>query len=201
MILPPYSPGSPTELAALTRAVRELNAAAALTEVPGEAQLAAIARIDELTNELRTASRKQMVRAYRTQAGTDIPGIPSEIVVNRYNPSAPEMTVHVTSPGLVRANVRVGAVHQGPADSVHGGISALLLDSILGIAVRSAGHLSMTGTLSLRYLQRTPLNSDLQLEAEVLVIEGRKIHAKASINHEGAPTVTASTVFIKVAAS
>lgn len=100
----------------------------------------------------------------------------------------------------MRAAARISAVHQGPPGSVHGGISALLLDNVLGIAVQSAGYLYVTGTLSLRYLHRTQLDADLHLESQVIGKEGRKVHATASIAHAGTTTATATGLFIEVAA-
>jgi hypothetical protein len=40
---------------------------------------------------------------------------------------------------------------------VHGGVSAMILDQMLGEAAGAGGKPGMTGTLTLRYRQATPL--------------------------------------------
>lgn len=193
----PDAPGSPS-LEALAGAVRELTLAAALTEISDEQQAAAISRLEEITASLRAASRPRIARELRLGKHDGLDGT-RQVLLNRYNPAGPEMDVRIDGPGRVSAAARMSAVHQGPPGSVHGGISALLLDNVLGIAVQSAGYLCVTGTLSVRYLHRTPLDADLQLEAEVIGKEGRKVHTTASIVHDGTTTVTATGLFIEVA--
>ena len=63
---------------------------------------------------------------------------------------------------------------------MHGGVAALILDQVLGEAAGAGGKPGMTGTLTLRYRQGTPLG-DLRGEAWIDRVEGIKTFAKAHI--------------------
>ena len=63
-----------------------------------------------------------------------------------------------SGPGEVCAQVELGAAYEGPPGLVHGGVTMLLLDHLMG-EVGSDGHrrVTMTGTLTGRYAAPTPL--------------------------------------------
>ena len=79
---------------------------------------------------------------------------------------------------------------------MHGGISALVLDHLLGEAA-SAGLTKprFTGTITLRYLRRTPLGP-LHAEAHVDRIDGHKTYARGFISDADGTSVEAEGVFI-----
>jgi acyl-coenzyme A thioesterase PaaI-like protein len=80
---------------------------------------------------------------------------------------------------------------------VHGGVSALVLDHILGEAA-SAGMTkpNFTGTISCRYLRGTPLGA-LRAEAYIDRVEGVKTFARGFISDADGHTVEAEGVFIR----
>ena len=79
---------------------------------------------------------------------------------------------------------------------VHGGVIALILDQIFGEAAAAGGSPGMTGTLTLRYSQGTPLG-DCSAEAWVDRREGVKTFVKGAMrNADGEDTVSAEGVFI-----
>ena len=57
----------------------------------------------------------------------------------------------------MRSDFHLGAAYEGPPGLVHGGVLALVLDQMLGEAAGAGGKPGMTGTLTLRYRQGTPL--------------------------------------------
>jgi predicted thioesterase len=57
-------------------------------------------------------------------------------------------------------------------------------------------NLGMTGTLTLRYLAATPLNTDVTLEASVQRIEGRKLFCEGRVLVGERVSVEASGVWI-----
>ena len=59
--------------------------------------------------------------------------------------------------GDVWSDFHLGAAYEGPPGLVHGGVSAMILDQILGEAAGAGGKPGMTGTLTLTYRQGTPL--------------------------------------------
>lgn len=102
-------------------------------------------------------------------------------VVGVRNAFAPPVRLDWGDDGVVRAAVDLGAPYEGPPGSVHGGVSALLLDHLMG-ETASAAHtrLTVTGTLTLRYVHPLPLGR-VRMEARVSEEAGRKVTVTASI--------------------
>ena len=78
---------------------------------------------------------------------------------------------------------------------MHGGVSALILDQVLGEAAGAGGKPGMTGTLTLRYRQGTPLG-DLRVEGWIDRVDGIKTYAKAHILGPDGVTVEAEGIMI-----
>ena len=116
-------------------------------------------------------------------------------VVGLRNPVAPPLQVHHSSEGRAWADFTLGAAYEGPPGLVHGGVSALILDQLLGEAAGAGGKPGMTGTLTLRYRRGTPLG-DLHAEAAIDRVEGIKTLAIGSISDTDGTTVEAEGVFI-----
>lgn len=89
--------------------------------------------------------------------------------------------------------------HEGPPGLVHGGVSALLLDQVMG-KTASAHHtqFTFTGTLTMRY--RQPLGmGPVELFGRISRQEGRKVWVEATIGNPGSVAVEAEGIFIKPA--
>ncbi|GAA3156690.1 PaaI family thioesterase [Blastococcus jejuensis] len=74
----------------------------------------------------------------------------------------------------VVAEVRLGLAYEGPPSYLHGGMSALLMDQLLGAAAIAAGLWGMTAHLELDYRGPVPLDTPLLLRARVTENAGRK---------------------------
>lgn len=115
-------------------------------------------------------------------------------VVGARNPIAPPLTI-VHHDGRVSAEFELSAAYEGPPSLVHGGVSALILDQLLGEAAAAAGKPGMTGTLTVRYRRATPLGV-LRGEAHVDRVEGIKTFAVGTISDAEGVCVEAEGVFI-----
>lgn len=118
-------------------------------------------------------------------------------VVGAANGIAPPLRV-VHGPDGCHADVHLGAAYEGPPGLVHGGVSAMLLDHIMGEAASGRRRTAFTGTLTMRYRRGTPLGP-LRLEARIVREEGRKIFVDGSISDAGGVTVDAEGIFIQPA--
>ncbi|MFS2295503.1 MAG: PaaI family thioesterase [Actinomadura sp.] len=118
-------------------------------------------------------------------------------VVGAANAIAPPLRV-VHGPAGCHADVHLGAAYEGPPGLVHGGVSAMLLDHIMGEAASGRRRPAFTGTLTMRYRRGTPLGP-LRLEARIVREEGRKIFVDGSIADAGGVTVEAEGVFVRPA--
>jgi acyl-coenzyme A thioesterase PaaI-like protein len=90
----------------------------------------------------------------------------------------------------------LGAPYEGPPEHVHGGVSALILDHVLGATAHRAGRPAYTGTLTLRYRRRTALGRQLRAQAHIERTEGVKTFAVGHLADDEGVTVEAEGVFI-----
>ncbi|WP_040338655.1 PaaI family thioesterase [Candidatus Blastococcus massiliensis] len=96
------------------------------------------------------------------------------------NPMAPPLVVRQDGDGVV-AEATLGLAYEGPPSFVHGGMSALFMDQMLGSAAGAAGLWGMTAHLELDYRGPLPLQTPLVLRARVESHEGRKAFITGTI--------------------
>lgn len=177
----------------LTQAVRELVDATIRTEVDDDEVRAVQAEVEALTARLRA---HQLDGSYGVRFGATGRGRPwGNSVVGLRNAIAPPLVVERDPSGRVWSDFRLGAAYEGPPSLVHGGVSALILDQMLGEAAGAGGKPGMTGTLTLRYRRATPLG-DLRAAAWIDRSEGIKTWAKGHLEDADGVTVEAEGVFI-----
>jgi hypothetical protein len=113
------------------------------------------------------------------------------------NPIAPPLMVQHDGGGRCWSEFVLGSAYEGPPTLVHGGVSALVLDHLLGEAA-SQGMTKpfFTGTITVKYLRGTPLGR-LRAEAFIDRIEGVKAFARGFISDAEGITVEAEGVFIQ----
>jgi hypothetical protein len=178
-------------VAELGDALRELVGLAAATEVP-----AGVLR--QVAAQAREAA---ILLAQRTRTRTELPGADDLAGGFRmYNPVtgsgsalAPPLHIEVASRGVV-GTCTLGLAFEGPPGFAHGGVSAMLLDQLLGYAASAAGHPGMTVRLETRYLAPVPLQTPLRLTAEVSEVSGRHVTARGAIATAAEP----DTALVKV---
>ncbi|MFB4319132.1 PaaI family thioesterase [Actinomadura sp. 21ATH] len=119
-----------------------------------------------------------------------------EAVTGPENPIAPPLVYEGGDDGSIESEVTLDLPYQGPPASVHGGVSALLLDHTLGVANSWAGTAGMTAELTLRYRRRVPLFRPLTVTGRQVAVDGRKIRTVGSIWADGEECVTAEGLFI-----
>lgn len=174
----PYDPELMDAVADLGAAMRELVGVSVATTV-GAAELRAVAA------EIRTATSRL---AAATRPATQLPVLDDPIQFRRvYNPVtgvgsalAPPLVIHQAPDGVV-AEVVLGIAYEGPPGFVHGGMSGLLMDQMLGAATIAAGLWGMTARLELDYRGPLPLETPLALRARVSDDAGRKSVVEGTI--------------------
>ncbi|BBY47451.1 thioesterase [Mycolicibacterium arabiense] len=175
-----------------TDSVRELIDATIRTEVDADVVATAKAEIDAITARLRSAQLDGPFGVRLSEGGQMPWGNP---VIGLRNPIAPPLVMRRSADGGIHADFHLGAAYEGPPGHVHGGVSALILDHVLGEAASSAQNPRLTGTISMRYLRTTPLG-DLHTEARIVRTEGVKTFAVGHIADADGVTVEAEGVFI-----
>ncbi|WP_055615944.1 PaaI family thioesterase [Streptomyces phaeochromogenes] len=183
-------------VAALGHELRALVDATVRTAAPTEV-------LHRITDEVRLI-RGQLTGRRRTRAEIpDVDEFPGEIrmyspVTGAGSPLAPPMQVTADSDGAV-GRCTLGIAHEGPPGYGHGGMSAMLLDELMGRACIAAGLPGMTVSLQVRYRRPVPLETPLWVHARVTGTEGRKVFVDGSISTAEDPSavvVTADGVFV-----
>lgn len=180
--------------APFTDAVRGLVDATIRSEVDDEEIRAVQAEVEALTARLRA---KQLPGSFGVRFSTT--GGPTRpwgnAVMGLRNPIAPPLKIEMDPAGRTRSEFHLGAAYEGPPGLVHGGVSALLLDQMVGQAASAGGHPGMTGTLTVRYRRGTPLG-DLTSEAWIESFDGPKTFVKGWIADAEGITVEAEAIMV-----
>jgi acyl-coenzyme A thioesterase PaaI-like protein len=181
-------------------ALRLLIEQATATEAP----TADLIRAAELIRRAAAPLGERVRGRFETAAADDLLG-----GVRLYNPVtgtgsafAPPLEIHRDGDVAVGA-CALGRAFEGPPSFAHGGVSAMLLDQMLGYAVSASGHPGMTVRLDTRYRRPVPLYTPLRLTARVAGVDGRRVTATGTIttaDEHGDTLVEATGVFVALRA-
>jgi acyl-coenzyme A thioesterase PaaI-like protein len=181
--------------APLAEAVRELVDATIRTEVDDDVVDQVRSTVEDVTKLLRQRTRPFGV-SYRVD-GRPLPL--GNAAIGVCNPIAPPIVVRHDGHGRCWSEFVLGSAYEGPPSLVHGGVSALILDHMLGEAASEGlSKARFTGTITVKYLRGTPLGP-LRCDAWIDRAEGVKVFAKGSISDAKGVTVEAEGVFIEPA--
>jgi acyl-coenzyme A thioesterase PaaI-like protein len=189
----------PSLLAAVTElgsALRELVDASVRTTVGADELSAAADEARRSTGRLTAAQRPL----------TQLPALDDPIAFRRvYSPVtgvgsavAPPLHIRRDEDGVV-ARTTLGPAYEGPPGFLHGGMSGLLMDQLLGSAAIATGLWGMTARLELDYRGPVPLETPLLLRARVVEDAGRKTVVTGTIALAAEPDralVAARGVFV-----
>jgi acyl-coenzyme A thioesterase PaaI-like protein len=200
----PAASAVPDEAFELVEAVRDLVTAVVLTDVSTAERAEAARQIAAVTDALRTRQRPEPLLLVRHEDGR----VESLLQAGsgRLNPQAPpvEWVVRPTepppgtepSPVEVRARCTFTASHAGSPGRVYGGVIALVLDEVLGVATRAAGAGGMTVALSVSLRGPTPIGRPVDVVARYTGGEGRKSFVAGEVVADGAVTAEATAIYV-----
>jgi acyl-coenzyme A thioesterase PaaI-like protein len=196
----------PEDAERLTAATRRLVDLVRRTQASGETAAQALAALERAAELLEPHAHpgpwsQRMLNFEFVNAPIGKPTdfaefFPYSPLIGPRNPLSPLAELAIRD-GRVHGRVRFGAPYVGPPASVHGGVIAALFDELLGCANIASEVGGMTGTLSIRYRQPTPVGVELRLESWVERVEGRKVFARGTIHHGDSLTAEAEGVFIQ----
>lgn len=177
----------------LTESVRELVDATIRTEMDAQTVTEVKQVIDSAVARLR---ERQVDGSFGVKVSADGQGLSwGNAVIGVRNPLAPPVVTRRDESGTVRAEFTLGAAYEGPPGHVHGGVSALILDHLLGEAASPDRKPRFTGSITVRYLRATRLGA-LHAEAIRTRTEGVKTYCTGTIADAEGITVEAEGVFI-----
>lgn len=199
----------PDEAFALVDEVRELVRAVVETDADAATRATAAEVLRDVRDRLDATRRPPERRVvlvrhpdgrveHLTQAGS-----------GRLNPQAPPVTFLDLPPDPppgrapvsidVRATCTLTAAHGGPPAGAHGGVVALLLDQVMGVALRAAAVSGMTVSLRVDFRRPTPLGAPLAIAARWTGSDGRKETATGEIVADGVVTAEATALLVREA--
>ena len=176
----------------LAAALRRINHALASTNPNEEQTFRAVASIEQLADEFEGLQAESLARNEDGQATFD-----RNPVLGFANPVAPPVVLRVDG-DTIRGSVTFGEAYEGPRGFVHGGFIAAAFDEALGMVQALSGNPGVTGTLTVRYRQPTPLHVELAFIARVERVEGRKIYTSATVHAGDRLCAEAEGIFISV---
>jgi alpha-methylacyl-CoA racemase len=197
----PASAGQEDRRAAVAELGAELRALADLatrTEVPAGVLRETARRLRELSPALRERIRS----VTEPPSADDLRGGVRMFnpVTGAGNPLAPPLRIEVGEDG-VEGRCTLGLAYEGPPMHGHGGVSAMLLDQVLGHASAATGSPGVTTDLSVRYLRTVPLDVPLRVWARVVGAVGRRTSvtgAITTVDEPDVPLVEAEARFLKL---
>jgi len=188
----------------LVDAARRLVEAVVLTDVDADERADAAARLDEVTRALSARRRDDALLLVRHPDGR-VESL-AQAAAGRLNPQALplEWVLRPTEPPPgspvvpveVRARCTFTASHGGSPGRVHGGVLALALDEVTGVAVRAAGASGMTVALEVSLRGAVPTGRPVDIAARYTEGEGRKAWATGEVVVDGEPVVTARSLYV-----
>jgi acyl-coenzyme A thioesterase PaaI-like protein len=184
-------------VADLGTAVREVLVAQAANEVSVE-HMAEAATLARQMTALLSENPRDLTRV------ASVDSLPDAIryfspVTGLGNPMSPPLVFGREGETVV-VRTTLDRRFEGPPGFVHGGVTGLLLDEVLGQASTLAGRWGMTAYLNITYRRALPLDTELELTSHIDWFDGRKTHVVGGIalaSDPSVPHVEAEALFIE----
>jgi hypothetical protein len=122
--------------------------------------------------------------------------MPYSPISGKRNAIAPPIKMWKLGSSEVGGEVVFSPTYAGPPDAVHGGIIAAVFDEVLAMANVISGNAGFTGTLTIKYHHKTPLNTPIELWGMNVRRSGRKLISRGEMRVDGVVTATAEGLFI-----
>ncbi len=188
------------EIRRLADRTRELIARMAATQAPTESVARATELVEQALKELQGFPEGRSYEGFAESANAG--GDPRAFfdhspIIGLANPLAAPVRLAIAD-GMVHGQANFGAAYEGPPGHVHGGFIAASFDEVLGMAQSLGGSPGMTGTLTIKYRNPTPLNTDLRYEATLDRVQGRKLFTSGRLYNGNTLCAEAEGLFISV---
>jgi len=105
-----------------------------------------------------------------------------------------------TDDGRIRGWARFARFHLGRNGAVHGGSVAMLFDTVLGLtsSVLTGGPYQRTAYLKINYRSIVPVEKELQIDAGIDRVDGRKIFVSGRLSDGDTLLTEAEALFVRL---
>lgn len=182
----------------LTGALRRLIESVAMLDpgpLSGGAIEALTTRANQLADDLSRFPSLTQRGGAASAGGEDAVLFERSGISGRSNPLAPPLEIWLDG-DITLGRARYGPAYEGPPGCVHGGFVAAAFDDLLGCAQMTSGQAGFTGTLTVRMVAPTPLETDIDYEAGLDYRDGRKIYCWGRARASGELVAEAEGLFI-----
>lgn len=203
--------GRSAELADLADVVRRLSALTVTTAADAALLRRAVAELETVAGALTETlppvpfPRFAVPEGDGQVAGDDLAAMaatptamPFDMVIGRYNPLAPPVTVEhdlTSEPPRAVGLVTFGTLHEGAPGCVHGGVMVGVFDIVLTVANRLAGVSGPTTRLSFRFRRPTLVGVECRFEGWVVERDERRVTSHGRLIQNGKVTMEAEGRF------
>jgi acyl-coenzyme A thioesterase PaaI-like protein len=118
------------------------------------------------------------------------------VLTGRANPISLPMDFSIRDDRVV-GTVTVPFEYQGPPQRAHGGVVAAIFDVLLHKTQKICGFMGFTASLTVDYVDSTPLDTELELEAWIEKVDGRKLYNAGKITRQGKECAKAKGLWIQ----
>nr|WP_156661545.1 PaaI family thioesterase [Mycobacterium sp. 852002-51163_SCH5372311] len=110
------------------------------------------------------------------------------------------MSAHKTDDGRIQGWARFARFHLGRNGAVHGGALGMLFDTVLGLttSVLTGGPRQRTAYLKIDYRHIVPIEKELQIDAGIDRVEGRKIFVSGRLSDGDTLLTEAEALFVRL---
>lgn len=110
------------------------------------------------------------------------------------------MTARKADDGRIQGQARFARYHLGRNSAVHGGFLGLLFDSVLGLtsSILTGGPYQRTAYLKLDYRHIVPIEKELEFNAGVDRVDGRKIFVSGRLTDGDTLLTEAEALFVRL---
>ena len=113
------------------------------------------------------------------------------------NPHNVGLRWYIDEEGVVSSEFTLTLAQQGPPGHAHGGLSAAVLDEVMGAAIWQAGYTVAAAKIEVNYHKPVPLGQLISTKGYVTRRSGRKIYARGEIClPDGTVAVTGKGLYI-----
>ncbi|WP_372865426.1 PaaI family thioesterase [Spongiibacter sp.] len=162
-------------------------------------RLAELASQLETVNEQLSAHQGEKIMPYfNMEYGDQLrEALPYGPATGRYNAYSPDMDVRNNGDRVV-SDIRFGKRHEGPPNSVHGGITSLVFDQLLAFACLRNNTPGYTASLQVSYRKPLPLHKALRFETWLEDCGERKVIARGECRDGDELLATSEGLFIRI---
>ncbi len=110
------------------------------------------------------------------------------------------MSAHKTDDGRIHGWARFARFHLGRNGAVHGGALGMLFDTVLGLtsSVLTGGPYQRTAYLKINYRNIVPIEKELQIDAGIDRVDGRKIFVSGRLSDGDTLLTEADALFVRL---